>query len=132
MDIVIHNDKSRSTIEVCKHSEDEQGNIFTVRKKFSVRWEDKSISIPAGFESDGASVPRIFWGLVFPSEDLTALRAAIVHDYIYRNAPAGWTRKEADMAFRDIMIRDGVDKTRAYVVYCSVRMFGEKYWRGKA
>ncbi len=132
MDITIHNEKSKSTIEVRRHSEDVSGNIFTVTKKFSVRWKDKTICIPSGFMSDGASVPKIFWGLVFPSEDLRALRAAITHDYLYRNAPPNWTRADADKAFLDIMIRDGVNKTRAYTAYYAVRFFGKKYWRGEA
>ena len=131
MDITIKNDKSNCEIFLRRHTEDAKGNIFTVAKKFSVRWNGKSVTIPAGFESDGASVPRLLWGVVFPAEDLLAIRAAIMHDYIYRTCPEGWTRAEADAAFRDIMIRDGVTKARAYTAYAGVRLCGGSSWRNK-
>ena len=82
------------TVEVLRHQEDARGDIFTLQKK--ITW--RGLVVHEGFESDGASVPRILWPVVFPNDDLQSMFAAIVHDFIYRKHPAGWTRKEADDA----------------------------------
>ncbi len=42
------------------------------------------IHVPAGFVTDLASVPRIFWTLLPP--DGKYAKAAIIHDYLYDNA----------------------------------------------
>ena len=112
------------TVEVLKHDEDERGNIFTLRKQLICR----GLEIPAGFESDGASVPRFFWSIVFPPDDDRALYAAIVHDFVYRTHPYGWTRKDADEAFREFLIRGGVPESRARRAYWGVRLFGGWAW----
>ncbi|WP_139385602.1 DUF1353 domain-containing protein, partial [Salmonella enterica] len=42
------------------------------------------IEVPAGFVTDFASVPRIFW-TILPSDGKYA-KAAIIYDYLYDNA----------------------------------------------
>ena len=39
------------------------------------------IYIPAGYITDGASVPRLFW-MFFPPNKPEYLRAAVIHDYV--------------------------------------------------
>lgn len=115
------------------HKEDEKGNVFTLKEPggLQIVWKDKPpLCIPCGFKSDGASVPRIFWRLVFPSSDTTALRAAFAHDYIYRTHPEGWTKAEADEMFYDLLIEDGVPKWRAWMAYKGVDWFGGSSWGG--
>lgn len=129
MDCAIHNEQGNYTLLFRRHKEDAQGNIFTLLSGFKCRWHDRRIYVPKGFQSDGASVPRIFWWLVFPAEDLTALRAAFLHDFIYRTHPAGWTRAEADRLFYDIMIRDGVPAWKAWIAYQAVRACGWYAWQ---
>lgn len=111
-------------LEIRVHREDERGNVYTLLKP--VRW--CGLTVPAGFESDGASVPRFFWRLVFPPGDSRALFAAIVHDYIYRTHPKGWTRKEADDTFRSLLLEDGVPAANARRAYWGVRLFGKSSW----
>ncbi len=41
---------------------------------------DRRIEVPAGFETDGASVPRFFWA-VLPTWGKYS-RAAVIHDYL--------------------------------------------------
>ena len=60
------------TVEVREHEEDERGNIFTLLRPLPVC----GLIVPVGFESDGASVPRLLWGVVFPRDDRQALCAA--------------------------------------------------------
>lgn len=113
------------------HREDALGNVYTLKEPegLTVIWKGKTLHVPHGFKSDGASVPRIFWRSVFPPGDTKAMRAAMAHDYIYRNHPEGWTKAEADEMFYDILVADGVGKFRAWKAYKGVDWFGGYAWR---
>ena len=106
------------------HHEDARGNIFRLLEPL----ETSDFTVPAGFESDGASVPRIFWRLVFPPTDTRALRAAVIHDYIYRQQPEGWDRRMADDLFFRLLVEDGVPTWRARLAWLGVRVGGGKAW----
>lgn len=108
------------------HKEDERGNVYALVEP--IRWWS-GLTVPAGFQSDGASVPRFFWRVVFPPGDSRALFAAFIHDYIYRTHPKGWSKEDADDAFRDLLLQDGVPSTRANLAYWGVRLFGGPAWR---
>src|SRR5690606_37335397 len=43
------------------------------------------ITVPAGFEHDGASVPRLLWTLSGAAPDGLHRAAALVHDFNYRH-----------------------------------------------
>ena len=112
------------------HRETENGDVLTLLEDLHVTWRGKVLTVPAGFKSDGCSVPRAFWSIVCPSIDPRTLRAAIVHDYIYRSSITGWTRLEADELFYDFMVEDGFPKFKAGLAYYGVRWFGCGSWRG--
>ncbi|HIE98682.1 MAG TPA: DUF1353 domain-containing protein, partial [Fuerstia sp.] len=40
------------------------------------------VVVPAGFVSDGASIPRLFWAIIGPPIGSSHLLPAIVHDYL--------------------------------------------------
>ena len=101
------------------------GDVYTLQQPLPF----ENLTVPAGFRSDGASVPRFFWRLVFPPGDALALRAAILHDWIYRTHPAGWDRAKADALFRDVLIADGVPKWRARLAWLGVRIGGGAAWK---
>ena len=107
------------------HQSDFMGNIFTLRENLTV----EGITVPAGFSSDGASVPRFFWRLVFPPGDQKALKAAFVHDFLYRTHPEGWTREAADMLFLKLLLKEGIPKFSAVLAWLGVRLFGGKAWK---
>ena len=111
-------------MKIDTHKEDARGNVFTLLEAVEVN----GIVIPAGFESDGASVPRIFWRLIFPPTDTRAIRAAVFHDYIYRCQPEGWTRPDADSAFRRLLIEDGMERLRSWAAWIGVRIGGAWAW----
>ena len=113
------------TVEVREHEEDERGNVFTLLRPIST----SGIIVPAGFESDGASVPRLLWGVVFPRDDRRALFGALVHDFVYRTHPIGWTRKDADETFLHLMEQGGVSYIRRARAYLGVRLFGNSAWQ---
>ena len=115
------------TVEVLEHEEDEHGNVFTLLHPISY----DGVIIPSGFRSDGASVPRVFWGVVFPRGDRQALFGALFHDYLYRHHPADWTREEADNEFYFLLREGGVSYIRALRAYIGVRLFGKSSWEAK-
>ena len=84
-----------------------------------------TITVPAGFVTDFASVPRILWALCPPFGKYTA--AAVIHDYLYRER-AG-TRSDADRTFLEIMIQDRTRVVRAFLMWAAVRLFGWRFWR---
>ncbi|EGQ5165988.1 DUF1353 domain-containing protein [Salmonella enterica] len=83
--------------------------------------ESDVIEVPAGFITDLASVPRVFWILLPP--DGKYAKAAIIHDYLYDNALR--TKKEADLIFLDGMTVLGVPKWKRTIMYWAVRLFGK-------
>jgi len=120
-------------IEIEVHQRDDrQGDIITLKEPLSATFRGKSFVVHPGFESDGVSVPRVFWSLVSPQIDPRSLRAGIAHDYIYRVQPEGWTRAEADAMFRQFLVEDGLGSVRAFLAYAGVRIGGGVAWRDNA
>ena len=88
-----------------------------------------SLTVPEGFATDGASIPRILQ-FCFPIKVLLLIhRAGIFHDYAYRTQPDGVSRFEADSIFRVIMAADGVRQPWLVLCYFAVRLFGWRPWR---
>ena len=76
------------------------------------------IIVPAGFETDLASIPRIFQSLV-PKVDRHML-PAIVHDYLVRRPD--FSRKLADRIFLEAMRLKNVNPIRRRLMYWAVSL----------
>jgi len=97
-----------------------------------------AITVPAGFEFDLSTIPRLFWPLIAPFE--LSIVAPLLHDFLYRHGgkpPAGsvspprtYDRAEVDRMFREIMEAESVPAWRRALAYAAVRMFGRDEWRG--
>lgn len=79
------------------------------------------VLVPKDFETDFASVPRLFWW-IFPPTGQHA-RASVVHDFLY-SAAGDCPRFLADAVFRHAMEVSGVNWWRRCVMYYAVRTFG--------
>ncbi len=88
------------------------------------------IIVPAGFETDGASIPRILHGIL-PAWGRWS-RAAIIHDFLCRaieqGRPVGvpgWGvvghRREADAIFYEAMLVSEVPRMIARIFWAAVR-----------
>lgn len=108
--------------------ETERGDLFRLLEPLEFEWRGKSFTVPAGFESDGCSVPRFLWSSVSPRIDNRTLRGAIGHDWLYRTHPEGWTKAEADGMFYDIIREDGLSWWKSQKAYWGVRLFGGDSW----
>lgn len=112
----------------------------------------RRITVKAGFETDLASVPPLFWALGFPPDGLHRA-ASVVHDALYKARgalpsgdatyqetrkwieprdwsylPARYTREEADRLFGRMMRDAGVPKWRRDTMYRAVRLCSWLFW----
>ncbi|EDU8189745.1 DUF1353 domain-containing protein [Salmonella enterica subsp. diarizonae] len=96
--------------------------LWRVHESFTFYLSDDNsdvIEVPAGFITDLATIPRIFWILLPP--DGKYAKAAIIHDYLYDNALR--TKWEADRIFLDGMTVLGVPRWKRTIMYWAVRLF---------
>lgn len=91
------------------------------------------ITIPAGFITDFASIPRIFWNILPPTGKYG--KAAVVHDLLYREprllVKGQWrpiVRKTADCILLEAMTVLGVDWFQKDIIYYGVRLGGWLTW----
>lgn len=87
------------------------------------------IVIPAGFTTDFATVPRMFWSFI-SSDDKDIREASVVHDYLYSNR-CSYThdRLTADIILRDGMRYLGAPKYKYLTAYYIVRIFGKYFYK---
>lgn len=96
-----------------------------------VGWSSNTVTvtIPAGYMSDGASVPRLLWWLLPPWGD-RATFAALLHDYLLdrlQSYKAGGpirgaeTRALCDGQFLEALLALRVARWRAYLAWAGVR-----------
>jgi hypothetical protein len=113
------------------------GGRWRLEQAYDYRHGEHVVSVPAGFDFDLSSVPRLFWFLIAPFE--LSIAAPLLHDFLYRyggRPPPGsvtplrtYSRAEADRMFREIMQAEGVSVWRRVLAYAAVRLFGRSAWR---
>lgn len=86
---------------------------------------DEIISVPEGFETDLASIPRGFWWILPPHGKYG--KAAVIHDYCYRTAC--YDKKRSDEIFLEGMIVLNVKKWKRNTIYYAVKWFGGLAWK---
>ena len=120
---------------------------YVLEESVIFRWKEIGYaSIPAGYVSDGCSVPRILWGF-FPPKDAYFV-PGLVHDYLYETKQVELhealapnflskssitypiTRRDADRMFLSLLNHFAPHTPRRnYVRYLAVRWFGGIWWR---
>ena len=102
----------------------EDGKNWRLVEEFEFYFDDrdgrKAIKIPAGFVTDFASVPRVFWNILPPWGKYG--KAAVVHDFCYRTGCV--SRKKCDWIFLEGMRVLGVPKWKRLIMWAAVRLFG--------
>lgn len=103
---------------------------FKIMRSITIIIENKIIKIPTGFNTDLASVPKIFWPILPPFGKYT--NAAIIHDFLYSKYNlTDINRKEADRMFLKIMKFYKVNNIKRHLIYLAVRLFGKNRWKSK-
>lgn len=86
----------------------------------------KVITVPAGFVTDFASVPRLPFAYLLAGA--TSVKPSVVHDFLYRSRPHECTRAQADAVLREGSLAIGEPSWRCWMMWFSVRMFGSAAW----
>lgn len=90
-------------------------------------YDDKDLGriiVPKGFQTDFASIPRIFWNILPPTGKWGP--AAVVHDYGYQTQTL--RRDQVDSLLLHGMEDLGVGWFARHLIYRAVRLFGGSYW----
>ena len=88
----------------------------------------KVITVPAGFITDLASIPRLLWWLYPPSGKYDL--AVVLHDILYWRQET--SRKDADLVLHEAMLVCGCKKGVANNFYFAVRVGGQAAWDNNA
>ena len=94
------------------------GGLYTVVEDYGV--------IPAGFATDGASIPRLLWRLLGHPFQSDYIEVFVRHDYRYQTGSL--SRKEADKEMLDGLKRAGMGWLKRYTIYWGVRIGGGSHY----
>ena len=132
---------------------EKEGFLEEVTEAWECKWcyreNVRILKCPAGYQWDGASVPRAGWTIIGITPGGLADGPSLAHDIPYRaeggkdvNKMCGCTistldgtrviidREEADWLFREFCIFAGMCKARARAAYRIVTVFGRRHWGG--
>ncbi|KJS41173.1 MAG: hypothetical protein VR70_05335 [Rhodospirillaceae bacterium BRH_c57] len=104
------------------------GEAWEVVDDYRCTWLGGKVTVPAGFLTDLASVPRLFQAVVPVVGDQNG--AATVHDWCYHSQTM--SRAEADSLFLAGMEAAGVGWARRWAMYGAVRVGGWVPWGRRA
>ena len=105
-----------------------QDGTWTLMADWRVWIDGEYYTIPLGFKTDGASIPRFLWRLCGHPMEAPRIYLAIIHDWFYSGGCPGVTRSYADAVFRDGQICVGAKTTHAYVEWLALRLCGRSHW----
>lgn len=91
-------------------------------------WSDTGllISVPEGFITDLASIPRLLRNLPMLDPDGYSRSAAVLHDWLYRTHQM--SRADSDGVLRRAIISRGGSATTARIFWMGVRLGGNQPW----
>ena len=78
----------------------------------------KDVTVPAGYHTNGADIPRFLWSFYPPNRSIY-LPAVIVHDYLCDKKEY----KKADKIFKEMLIILGLNKFTVNFFYYGVRLY---------
>lgn len=111
-----------------------KSGMWKVEREFTYHVGDEkskeTITVPLGFNTDFASVPRLFWMILPP--DGRYSQAAVLHDHLYsvrgKTKQKRYTRAGCDRIFKEAMKVLGVGFWKRGTMYNAVRSFGWIGW----
>ena len=110
------------------------GNYLVV-KSYCVQLKSGDlIHIDRGYQTNGADIPRILW-CIYPPFRPEYMPAVVIHDYLCDKAIDEYANKAdlqdkflyADNAFREILERLDISKSKVKVFYNAVRLRHKAY-----
>jgi hypothetical protein len=89
-----------------------------------------TIRIPKFFQYDGSSLPMPAWPIFGTPFSPQLMGASVFHDWLYHTHQVA--KKTADRLFHQMLVEDGVDEQRAWMMKTVVAEFGEPSWQNDA
>lgn len=105
-----------------------RGGMWELVNDWSLFYRGEIYRIPAGFKTDGASIPRFLWRVCGTPLAVPRIYAAIVHDWLYSGGDVRVSRAEADAIYRDLQIALGVSRFKACIEWGALRLCGGSHW----
>ena len=107
--------------------EDDNGFPFTLTQSLVYQSDilKQTLTVPVGFKTDFASIPRALWNILPPVGGYD--HAAVIHDYLYQHG--GVDRGLADSTLKEAMEVSGVGRVTRWTIYLGVRSGGWLVWR---
>lgn len=102
-----------------------RNGTWRLLQSFDVMVNNVVYSVPAGFETDFASVPRL--PITFSLFGDIGHRSAVLHDFLY-SGEVNVTREFADDVLRNALIEEGVSTWKARSMWLAVRLGGGSHF----
>lgn len=99
-----------------------QPDFWAVASPLVWTGEGLPITVPKGFLTDLASIPRVLRNLPMLDPDGCSRSPAVLHDWLYRTHQ--YTRQQSDAILRQALIERGANKVDAWSFYLGVRLGG--------
>lgn len=109
---------------------DARTGVWHLLEDYDFNFLGHSFLVPAGFECDLSSVPRVVWSIMAPHE--LSIVAGLMHDWLYRSSHVPISRRKADWLFKEIMKNEGVKQWRWRAAYAAVRGWGHSSFQRRA
>ena len=104
-----------------------QEDLFILLEDIEVEVLGYKIRVKAGFDFDGASIPRILWSVYGNPLSGKFRIAALVHDVLY--ASQVLSKEVCDKIFLSLMEVHGVGYLKRASMYQAVSKFGITAWK---
>lgn len=93
---------------------------FSFIDKDGYKWTTRK-----GYKTDGASIPRLLWSVIGDPYGGGYIKSAVIHDQACDDRERTW--KQTHRVFFDAMIEEGVNPSKAYIMYAAVYRFGPRW-----
>ena len=104
---------------------------YILTKTYKIRLDNGDlITVPKGYQTNGADIPRLFWRL-YPPYSPEYMPAVVIHDYLCDKAIETAKDKKdlqdlflyADNAFREILEKLNIKPSKVKTFYNAVRFW---------
>ena len=101
-------------------------NVYILLEDVVVESLGYKTTVKAGFDFDGASIPKWLWSIYGSPLTGNYVVASLIHDGLYASQKV--SKRLSDKIFLDIMKQSSVGYIKRTSMYLAVKLFGGKDW----
>jgi len=107
-----------------------ESELWEVVRDWTATVDGDVHTVPAGFRTDGASIPRFLWRICGHPMATRRFPAAVIHDWLYETLPdLSVSREYADGQYRAALVALGFPAWAARLEWLALRLFGGAAWK---